>query len=189
MAFERFRIRTCVIALAALVAAFALAGCGDKKPDGTESSNEPQKQRSAEDIATEKKNFREPPPVQILSGDDTGYRVKEPTVVVMNTQKAEDKVMKRHFSHGLKKQFIAGTLFKTRQVVALFMPRQPGGTLVILTDIYKDGDKLMVKGIRLLRGRNCPAPSRHPRPFHIVETNRLIADPVLQLKDQRASDC
>lgn len=200
------RLRSAALMLAALLMLAAFAGCGDDKDSGAETGKgappgvtgdeaggftvEAGKQRDPKDIAEEKKNFSdEPPPIQILSGDDTGYRVKKPTVVIARTAKEFAAMRKKHFTHGVKRENTAPIDFKDRQIVALFMPEVRKGTLIVIIDVHEAGGGVVVKATRLLPGKGCKTAKFKPHPFHMVETREMKGNPKLQLEDTKSSPC
>lgn len=201
----QLRMRTAFLMLVAVMALGLLAGCGDDD-SGTETGKgappgvtgdeaggftvEAGKQRDPKDIAEEKENFSsEPPPIQILSGDQTGYRVDEPTAVVARSNKEFAAMRKEHFSNGVKKEDIVPIDFTERQLVGVFMPESKRGVLISITDIYEDNGKVIVKTTRLLPGKGCNTSKTKPHPFHMVETRKMKGEPEVRLEDIDASPC
>ncbi|MBI5309433.1 MAG: protease complex subunit PrcB family protein [Actinobacteria bacterium] len=201
----QLRMRTAFLMLIAVMALGLLAGCGDDD-SGTETGKgappgvtgdeaggftvEAGKQRDPKDIAEEKENFSsEPPPIQILSGDQTGYRVDEPTAIIARSNKEAAAMRKQHFSHGVKKESIVPIDYTDRQLVGVFMPESKRGVLISITDIYEDDGKVIVKTTRLLPGDGCKTAKTKPRPFHMVETRKMQGQPEVKLEDIEASAC
>ncbi len=188
-----------------LIALFVVVGCGDDNSDtetgkgaapgatGEEAGGfavEAGKQRDPKDVAEEKKNFSsEPPPIQILTGEDTGYRVNGPTVVVAQSKSEFKKMVKTHFSHGVKRQDIVPIDYSTRQLVGLFLPQSKPGVLIVITDISEVDARIVVKATRLLPGKGCKTGGKRLHPFHIVETRKMKGTPKPVIVDQRASPC
>lgn len=201
----RRNVRITLTMLAAALLLVTGVGCGDDNPatqtgkgappgvTGEEAGGftvEAGKQRDPKDIEQEKKHFSpEPPPIQILSGDNTGYRVDKPTVIIAKTAAEWKKMRATHFSRGVKRESLAPTDFKERQIVGLFMPKVKKGILVIITDVFEENGKINVKATRLLPGKGCRTAGFDPRPFHMVETRKMRGQPALKLVDQEASPC
>lgn len=196
-----------LFALIGAVLAIGLTGCGgDDKPSNSETNPgappgatgeeaggfavEAGKQRDPKDVQEEKENFSpEPPPVQIQTGDTTGYRVNKPTAIFARTQKEFNAMKKEHFSNGVKRQAMAPIDFKTRQITGLFLPSQAKGTLLSITDIHEEDGKVVVKAVLLLRGKGCKTAPYKPRPFHMVETRQLKGEPKVILEKMKSSPC
>lgn len=180
----------CVMALA-LVA----TGCGDDPNAPEANSNEPEKQRSAEDLKNEAENFEEPPPVQILSGIDTGVRPSGNAEVIVARSSSEMKAMlKEHFSNGVDKQPVPETDYKTRQIVGVFGSKQKVGSVLTVTDVYPDkgGKTFTVEAIMLVPPKGCKykgATKTSVRPFNVVESRAMEGEPKLVFKKQTASAC
>lgn len=200
-----FNVRWIVVVAIGLATLSSLAGCGNGDdgpqtgpgaPDGATGNAaggaavEAGKQRNPKDLANEKKHFSsEPPPIQITSGDDTGYRVDEPTAVVARSKKENIAMIKKHFSRGVKKQSLVETDYRTSQTVGLFMPQRPGGTLITITDVHEEDGKIVVNVTELQVGEGCKTGGKKPRPFQIVETRKMKGDAVVSLKKQTDSPC
>lgn len=184
-------MRALVLLAMVAVVAFAVVGCGDDPNAPDANSNEPQKIRSDEDIAAEQKNFNEPPPVQILTGDKTGVRGGKPVVIVAKSRSEFNDMLARHFSKGTKKEFIAETDFKTRQIVGVFAPTQRSGSVLSVTDVYPNEgkDSFTVEAVLLVPPKNCKLRKGSPRPFNIVESSRMAGEPVLKVNTQENSGC
>lgn len=202
--------RTYVHRFAMLVTVMFLAmagvGCGDDSPEGNETGKgappnvkgeeaggytvEAGKQRDPKDVSQEAENFSdESPPVQILSGDDSGFRVEKPTVVVAKSDTDLKSLRARHFSKGVPREDFAPVDFESRQIVGLFLPVEPRGTIVIVADVFEEGGKTVIKAKRLLAGKGCKTSKTKPRPFHIVETRKMKGQPRLSLQDERDAAC
>jgi predicted small secreted protein len=199
---DALRLRAVLIAALALVAAFVIAGCGDDKNSGSgrdgqdagqisEAEIRDGKLRDPKDIENEKKNFSaEPPPVQISTGDKSGINVSKPKLYLVNSTSEMRSLKKDIFSNGVKRQTIAPSDFKTRQVVGLVMPKQPKGTLVIISDVHQVGNSIVVGTVRLLRGKGCSTAPYRPNPYHLVETRKMTANSLkLEIKDSASSPC
>ncbi|MBI4898272.1 MAG: hypothetical protein HY827_07875 [Actinobacteria bacterium] len=176
------------------------AGCGgDDKPSGTETGKgatagvpgdeaggvtvEAGKIRDPKEVEQEKKNFsEEPPPVQILTGSTTGFHVDKATAIVAKTTAEFRAMMKKHFSHGVKKQTIAPIDFKSRQANGLFLPKSPKGSQLAITDVHQEGDTVVISAVRLLNGKGCSTAPGRPRLFHIVETRKMADATKTQIK-------
>lgn len=186
-----FEPRTFLALLCVVVVSFVAVGCGDDPNAPEANSNEPQKQRSAEDVANEAKNFEQPPPVQILYGDKTGIRTDEPIVRVVRSHADMKKLKKEHFSKGLREDFVAETDYKTRQIIGVFAPKQRPTTVLTVVDVYpnKDKNSFTVEAVLLVPPKDCDLPKGSPRPFNVVESALMKGEPVLKLKKQEASSC
>jgi hypothetical protein len=148
--------------------------------------------RDPKDVAAEKKHFSaEPPPVQILTGNDTGYYVNKPTVIIAQSNSQWKAMKKKQFAHGIKKQEIAPIDFKTRQAVGLFLPTSPKGSELAITDVHQEGTTVVVTAVKLLNGKGCKAPPGKPRLFHIVETRKMTGAPNVKIKinTQKTTPC
>ncbi len=189
-------MRFVLMLLALCIAATALYGCGGDKNDTANAKTgegatagatgdqaggfavEAGKKRNQQDVENEKKHFSsEPPPVQVLAGDNTGIIVSKPTAFLVKSQKEYNALMKRHFSHGVQKQPVAPTDWKTRQHIGLFLPKSEKGAIVSVTDVYENTDTgtVVVKATLLTPGDKCGIPKTTPRPFNIVETRKMAA--------------
>lgn len=192
-------LRTLLLALAAiclLMSAFVVVGCGDDPNAPDANSNEPEKQRSEDDVKTEAENFNQPPPVQMLSGNETGVRGPgDATVLVARSPKEMKALLKRHFSRGTQKQPISETDYKTRQIVGVFVTKQKVGSTVTITDVYpnKDSDNFTVNAVLLVPPKDCKVPEGSKfttvRPVNVVETALMKGEPKLVLKKQEISGC
>lgn len=205
----RNNARWATIVVFAVFALFVAGGCGgNNQPSGAKTGPgakagvpgneaggvtvEAGKVRSPQEIAQEKKHFsQEPPPVQILTGNTTGYLVNKPTVAIAQTTPEFRAMMKRHFSNGVKKQQVAPIDFKTRQAVGLFLPKSPKGSELAITDVHQEGDTVVVSAAKLLAGKNCKFPPGKPRLFHVVETRKMDGAPKvkIKIKTQKTTPC
>lgn len=134
----------------------------------------------------------EPPPVEILTGDFSGIHVTVPTVMIAHTLAARKALFKRHFSHGVKVDpHVASTNFKDRQLVGVFFPKSPRGTLAIVADVHQEGKQAVVTVVKLTKGKGCKTSGPSPRPFHVVETRKMnfSGKPVVRIDVQPGSDC
>src|SRR3954447_17117346 len=181
---SRINSRSLVLLLFAVLALMVVSGCGDKKEGSTDTAAETSNSddggtvkvvgptdtktmTEAQTKAEEKKNFsEEPPPIQILVGNTTGYYVDKPTIVIAKSKSELRVIQKKHFTHGVKKQELAPIEFPTRQIDALFLPQGKKGSLVTITDVHQEGDTIVVTAIRLLPGDGCSVSGPKPRPFH-----------------------
>lgn len=201
---SKTRMRAIVTVVVAVVSALIIAGCGgddnaqtgEGAPPGATGGEaggfavEAGKQRDSKDLNEEEKAFsEEPAPIQILSGNETGYRVNKPTVVLVQSKKELSELSKTHFSRGVDKQTIAPIDYKTRQLVALVMPESPKGSLVAVTDVHEEDGKIVVEAVRLLPGKGCATGKTKPRPISFVETRQMKGDVKLEITDTRASPC
>jgi hypothetical protein len=205
-----FSMRLALLFCVALIGGVALTGCGDDNAPksaeigSTGAGGEDNTQVTASKGATEQatdpedsnkdtnKISEEPPPVQILTGNYTGVIVKKPTVMIVQSDKARRSMLNEIFSHGVKRQpNVAGSNFKDRQQVGLFLPKSPKGTVVVITDVHQDGDHVVVTGVELTNGDGCKNSGAKPRPFHVVETRKMTSTgaPVVRLSKQAASPC
>lgn len=198
-------LRMTLLAAFAVAISLALSGCGDNNdgtatgpgaPDGATGSAaggaapEAGKQRSAQDKANEAKNFsKEPPPIQIQSGNESGVKVSKPTAYVVRTTPEMRKLRKRVYSSGSNSQIWVPTDFKTRQFIGVFMPKLSPGALIAITDVYQNGEIIQVKTTELTRGAGCKAGKDKPNPWQVVETRKMTGKPVVVLNVQRASPC
>lgn len=131
----------------------------------------------------------EPPPVQLLAGDLSGVFVSRPKVIISRTEKQWTALQKRIFSHGVEQRSAVGTDFNTRQVVGIFMPKQPPGTLTDITGIRQQKGKIIVYATRIRPGKGCKHPAYKTRPFHIVDTRQMAGKPVVVLETILSSPC
>ena len=134
---------------------------------------------------------KEPPPVQILTGNYTGIYVSKPTIRIVQSNKDRKALLNEHFSHGVQREPVAATTFTDRQLVGLFFPKSKKGTVVVITDVHQEGDHVVVTAVELTNGQGCKNKGPAPRPFHIVETRKMqvTGKPVLRLNKQQASPC
>ncbi len=205
-----FSVRTMLVAVVVGLMAFALVGCGSDDsgsastqtgvgaPDGAEGDEsggaavEAGKQRSEEDKANEAENFsKEPPPIQIQSGNASGYSVNKPTAVIIKSN-AEAKKWQREIYSGAGKAGKApwaSTDFKTRQFVAVFLPSSAAGTQVAITDISGNGSTVKVEAIRLKPGSGCKESGGEANPWQVVETRKMSGTAKLELETQSSSPC
>ncbi|MGB0872547.1 MAG: hypothetical protein ACPGWS_00740 [Solirubrobacterales bacterium] len=147
------------------------------------------KQRDPKDVERESEFTSEPPPVQVLNGNETGYHVNKPTVVIARSNKELKAMEKKHFDNGVERQEIAPVDFKTRQVVGLFLPESQRGALVAVSDVSQNGEEIKIKATLLLPGKGCESRGPRPRPFHWVETRTLKGDPTIEIEKQTSSPC
>lgn len=132
----------------------------------------------------------EPPPIQILSGEDSGYRVKKPTVVIVKSQRAMNKLLAKHFSQGVKRQEVVPVPFKQdRQLVAVFMPQKEKDALVTIVSVSSNGKTIKVDARLLLPGKGCTVTGTRTRPFAWVETAAIPGTPTVEVERQRSTDC
>lgn len=195
-----------LLAAFAVTLALALSGCGDNNSDATATgpgapdgatgnaaggaAPEAGKQRSAQDKANEAKNFsKEPPPIQIQSGNDSGVKVSKPTAIVVQSTKAQRALKKRVYSAGHNADTWVPTDFKTRQFVGVFMPKLKPGSLIAITDISENGKVIQVKTTQLTKGDGCKVSKEHPNPWQVVETRKMTGKPVVVLNVQKSSPC
>lgn len=190
---------------AAVLAAVVIAGCGSDDsntatgagaPDGATGSAaggaavEAGKQRDPEAVAEEKKNFsKEPPPVQIQSGNVSGYKVNKPTAVIVNSLKEQKALRAKVYAGDIPSSPWAATDYATRQMVGVFMPKSPKGSLIAVSDIFQNGQVIKIKTVQLLRGEGCKASGSRPNPWQVVETRKMSGTPVVQLVTQKSSPC
>lgn len=182
-----------VLAILVLFSAVFFAGCGGDSEDSAgvtpvAGSNDVP---DAVGGSTDGTITNEPPPVQVLSGLETGKRVSKPTVIVVRSRSQYQSLLKQHFSNGVKKADLPGTDFKSRQVVALFVPKQKAGTQLFIDGINEDrkNKKVIVKAVLMPPGEGCDTKGQPRYPFHFVETRTMVGDPVLKLERQRQSGC
>lgn len=183
--FNRLNAGRALALLIAVCFALAATGCGDDDND-----KKPVQYQDPQHQAEEEANFsEEPPPVQILAGFTSGYYVDQPTVEIVRTEAEMKALKKKHFDHGVRKETVAPTTWGERQVVGAFLPQDKPGALLTVTDVFEQGDKIVVKAVKLLPGKGCGYAEEKPRPFHMVETRNMKGEPDLQIKTQRASAC
>lgn len=204
-----FSVRLISIAVIAVAMSIVVAGCGSDNKTGSAGSQsgpgatngatgtaaggaavEAGKQRDPQDVETEKKNFsKEPPPVQIDSGNASGIHVKKPTVYIVQSNKELKALRKKQFSKGVPSETWASTDFGTRQFVYVVLPESQKGSLLAITDIYQDGGTITVKAVHLLSGKGCKASGSKPRPWQVVETRKMTGTPAAKITDQASSPC
>ena len=208
----RFELRTLFLVALMAVSLVAVAGCGgddDAASNGSQSADtsgatEATDQASLEEKAKkgqlteeeakriEEENFsEEPPPIQILTNADTGYRVNKPTVVIVQSNSELKALKKKHFSNGVKRQEIApiGLGPDKRQLVAVIMPQDKAGALVAVNDVHEEDGKIVVTAVRLLPGKGCESLGSKVRPVSWVETRAMEGEPKLVVETQRTSPC
>jgi hypothetical protein len=191
---------------------FAATGCGSDKPiteNGSADTSSPDNvgatgqaaieeakkddgKVSAEEAKKIEENSisQEPPPIQVLTGNTTGYYVNKPTVVVARTAKEWSALKKKHFSHGVKREPIAPVEWGERQVVGLFMPKGKKGDLLNITDVHQEGDTVVVTAVVVKPGEGCKFSGPRPRPFHMVDVRKMEATQTkIILKKQESSPC
>lgn len=188
------RVLVALFCIASL--AFVVVGCGDDPNAPEANSNEPEKQRSEEDIKTEAENFNQPPPVQILSGNDTGVRPTDGDVklIVARSSKEMKSLLKEQFSNGVKKEPIPETDYKTRQTVGAFATKQKTGSSLTIIDVYPDkgGKSFTVEAVLMVPPKGCKygeGAKSSVRPFNVVESARMSGEPKLALERKTASSC
>lgn len=207
---ERLGPRALMLVAATVIVALVLAGCGDKKSsgsggnasgsdgantaaagDGGNGATEAGKQTSAARKAEEKKNFSsEPPPIQISSGDKTGFSVSKPTALVVKSKNEFKALQRRIFSNGVKNEGLVAIDFRTRQAVVLVMPKLQKGVIVVIVDVHQQGDKIVVAAVKMMPGDNCGTPDFKPNPYHIVETRKMTPNTVVvNVKRNLSSPC
>jgi hypothetical protein len=203
-------LRMTLLAAFAVAVVLALSGCGgddDKGSNGDTATNpgatagatgdaaggaaiEAGKIRSEKEKAQEAKAFsKEPPPIQIQSGNESGVKVNKPTAIVVRTTPEMRKLRKRVYSAGNNSDVWTATDFKTRQFVGVFMPESKPGSLIAITDIYQNGEVIKVKVTELTRGEGCKAGKESPNPWQVVETRTMKGKAVVDLTTQRSSPC
>jgi hypothetical protein len=200
-------LRMTMLAAVAVAIALALSGCGGSNngddtatspgaPDGATgnaaggAAPEAGKQRSEKEKAQEAKSFsKEPPPIQIQSGNESGVSVSKPTAYVVRSTPEMRKLKKRVYSAGDNPEIWAPTDFKTRQFIGVFMPKSKPGALIAITDVYQNGTVIQVKTTELTRGDGCKAGKGRPNPWQVVETRKMTGKPVVVLSVQKSSPC
>ena len=125
----------------------------------------------------------EPPPIQVLSGIDTGVRVDEPTVIVVQSDAALKKLTKEH-ARGGDTDTIMGADFKTRQLVGVFVPKQEAGSQLSISSVQenKSKDQIIVKASLLSPGEGCKTKGYPPYPYSIVNTRKMTGEPKLVIE-------
>lgn len=202
-----FSARFIAIVVFALAGSALIAGCGDDD-NATDSASSPGatagatgdaaggaaaeagKIRDPQDVANEKKAFSdEPPPIQISSGNESELNLKSPTAYIVQSNKELKKLRDDAFSNSKESQSWADTDFKTRQFVGVFMPKSEKGALIAITDIYQDGNDIVIKVTKLLSGEGCKTGGSRPTPWQVVETRKMTGAPALKVTDQESSPC
>lgn len=199
---KRGNLRALAIIIGVLMLA-TVAGCGsddDKTKTGEGATAgatgdaaggfavEAGKKRSPQDAKSDAAD-PEPPPVQVLVGNETGVRVNEPTVIVVRSEKEFKALEKRQFSKGTDKQSILSTDYKNRQILGLFLPKSPKGTLLTITSVAEENGNIVVKAVKIIPGKGCDVGDYVARPFHIVETRKMAGTPKIELSDMKQPAC
>lgn len=207
-----FSMRLALLFCAALIGGAAITGCGsdddattqtaeigstgaggEENTDVTASKGATQEAQDPEDSNKDTNRVsKEPPPVQILTGNYTGVIVDKPTVMIIQSSKARKAMLDEIFSKGVKRQpSVAGSVFKDRQQVGLFLPKSPKGSVVVITDVHQEGDRVVVTAVELTNGKGCKNAGAKPRPFHVVETRKMISTekPIVKITKQKSSPC
>lgn len=175
-------VRFLATMLTLVALAVVVAGCGDDKKSGA--SPDELVKGSTDGTAAE------PPPIQVLSGSDTGVRVDEPTVVIVQSNADLKKLTKEHAKGGDTDE-IMGADFKTRQLVGVFVPKQPAGTQLVIDSVQenKSKDLIIVKATMLAPGKGCSTKGYPPYPYQIVNTRKMAGEPKLELEKGSQSGC
>lgn len=204
-----FSARLVAIVVLALAGSALIAGCGDddgsktalgeSSPGATAGATgnaaggaapEAGKIRDPQDVENEKKNFSdEPPPIQISSGNESELKLDDPKAYIVQSNKELKKMRTDAFNNSKESQSWAATDFKTRQFVGVFMPKSEKGSLIAITDIYQDGDDIVIKVTKLLNGEGCKTGNTRPAPWQVVETRKMTGTPALKVTDQESSPC
>lgn len=196
---DRLLRRRALVLMAVLsLLALGVAGCGDDnepKPDNSAAGGftaEAGKVRDPADVAEEKENFENPPPVQLLSNNSTGIKVSKPKVEVIRTKKDFNALTKEHFARGIDEQTVIPPNFKDRMAVAVILPKSEPGTLVQIGDIQEKDGKVVVKAVEVVPGKGCSdgkGKGMTFRPINIVETAMMEGEAKLELETQAGTDC
>ena len=197
------RAITLIAAIALL--AFVVAGCGDDN-DGSETGAgapagatgseaggaavEAGKQRDPKAVEQERKEFsQEPPPVQLQTGDRSGYSVKKPTVVIAQSNKELNSLTKKIYSDGVDKQDVPPVDFRTRQAVLVQMQDLPRGSLMQIQDVHTENGTMVVRVAQLKPGKGCKRPNYKPNPFNLVETRKMEGAAKVEVEKIQNSPC
>lgn len=159
----------------------SVAGCGSNSNDGGPSSeastnssiNQDQGGPTAGGTKIGQPSGEEPPPIQILSSGETGIHVNEPTVRIIHSNADFKALLKEHFSHGVKRQDVAGTQFPDRQIVAVIFPKSPRGTQVAVTAVNEIKGQVVVKVAKIKPNKKCKVGGPMPRPIALVDTRGM----------------
>lgn len=176
-----------MLLLLAVGFAFVAVGCGgDDQPEPGTAEVKDSSGGSADGSVTP-----EPPPIQILNNNETGKRVKEPTAVVVQSRGQYQKLLKQHFSKGTSGNEPPGTDFATRQVVAVFIPKEAPGTQFYISGVNEDkkNNKILIEATVMPPGDNCKPGKAPSYPVHFVETRKMSGEPELKLETQQQSAC
>lgn len=191
----------CVLAVLA-VFGVAAAGCGDDDsaqtnagaPAGATGSEaggaavEAGKQRPANEVEQEQKTYgAEPPPVQLQTGERSGYSVSKPSVFVVSSNKELRALQKKLKAPGVESTVVPVD-FKNRQVVAVVFPKSPPGTLTQVTNVQEKDGKIVVTAAKITRGEGCEA-GKSTNPFALVETRAMDGRPTLKLETTQNGAC
>lgn len=156
-----------------LVAAFtfALAGCGGS--DSEETASGPTGATPAASKPTAAEGVQ-PPPIQLLSGNNTGVKVNKPTVYVLHKQRELTELMTRHADGaGVSPASLSAGDYNTRQTVAVFLPQTAVGTSLFIDNVSPENGKIVVKAVKVEPGKGCKLKGKKARPFAIVDTSRM----------------
>lgn len=181
---------------AALIFAIAMIGCGDDKDDGSSGTTG---STGSEDVGNygypadvpRKNSDGEllPPPVQVGGGTESGKRVKKNTVVIIDSQKDLDKLI-RQLNRGQKQEIlIASTDFKTRQIIAVFLEPKNDGAQAQIAYVRKGDDSYIVNTVRLRSGSGCPNADVKTHPYSVAEIDKLDGKPELVVEEQDSPPC
>ena len=166
--------------------AFVAVGCGgDDEPEPGTAEVKDSYGGSADGNVTP-----EPPPVQILNSNETGKRVSKPTAIVVQSRPDYQKLLKQHFARGTSGTEPPGTDFATRQIVAVFIPKEAPGTQFFIGAVNEDkkNKKILIEATVMTPGDGCKAKGA-AYPVHFVETRKMSGEPKLKLDEQAQSPC
>lgn len=196
-------VRTLVIVVAALTFALVLTACGGEQdmsetnpgaPAGAQGSEaggaavEAGKQRPSDELEDEKKTYgEEPPPVQLQTGNVSGYKVKKPTVVIVNSKSELNDLRKKLRGPGVHTTVVPVD-FKTRQIVAVVLPPSKAGDLLQVVQVNEKNGKIAVQAVRLTPGDGCKD-TKPTNPFALVETRKMKGTPTVSFTDTPNSPC
>jgi hypothetical protein len=155
-----------------LVALLALTGCGsDKSNDSAAKSDSGPSGASGQ--ATVAKGVQ-PPPVQLLSGNETGIKVNKPTAYVIHTQTGLTALLAKHSAgKGVSSASLSAGDYKTRQTVAVFLPATKNGTSLYIDNVSPKDGKIVITAVKVPPGEGCKVGPKKARPFAIVDTARM----------------
>jgi hypothetical protein len=165
-----FRKHTSISIFLVALLALVLAGCGSDNKSSTAGATQSD---GASGTVTAAKGVQ-PPPVQLLSGNETGIKVNKPTAYVIHTQTGLTALLAKHSAgKGVSSASLSAGDYKTRQTVAVFLPATKNGTSLYIDNVSPKDGKIVITAVKVPPGEGCKVGPKKARPFAIVDTARM----------------